>query len=158
MERMLYRVINTRQCGTEILELRYQGTPVAEIARHYGISVARVSKVYYRALAPLAEPIAELERKRALEVADQALVRFWTIEQADTDPKLRIKAPLSVLKWEEYRSHLLGLDDLPPPTVAAVDIERRADREKQLRLVRDMPREERQTIREIHQRSRSASP
>jgi DNA-binding CsgD family transcriptional regulator len=149
------RVIDARRREAEILELRYQGTPLAEIAKRYGISVARVSKLYYRALARIAEPIADLERKRTLEVADKALARLWTIEQTETDPELRIKISLSILRWEECRSRLLGLDDLPRPAMKlAVNLEQQQTREEQMILVRAMTPDERRAIQEIERRAK----
>src|SRR5215472_13674921 len=77
--------VEARRREAKILELRYQGTAIVEIAEHYGISASRVSKIYYRALARITEPIAELERKRALEVADRALARLWSLVEPVAD-------------------------------------------------------------------------
>jgi DNA-binding CsgD family transcriptional regulator len=120
-----HRAIEARRREAEILELRYQGTPVVEIGQRFGISAARVSKIYYRALARIAEPIAELERKRALEVVDRALAELWPMLKSVDDPSIRkaplgmgmlelgldarIKVSLTILRWEEYRARLLGL-------------------------------------------------
>jgi DNA-binding CsgD family transcriptional regulator len=119
------RAIETRKREAQILELRYQGVSLIEIAERYGISATRVSKIYYRALARIAEPIAELERRRALEVADRALAKLWSMVDPLTpgvdpimpelDAEARIKVYLTILRWEEYRARLLGLFELELP-------------------------------------------
>jgi DNA-binding CsgD family transcriptional regulator len=129
------RAIETRKREAEILELRYQGTTVVEIGQRYGISAPRVSKIYYRALARIAGPIAELERKRALEVVDRALAALWSMVKSVDDPPTpeaslgmlelgvdaRLRALLAILRWEEYRSRLLGLFDVELPAPAKVE-------------------------------------
>jgi hypothetical protein len=130
------RAIETRKREAEILELRYQGTTVVEIGQRYGISATRVSKIYHRALARIAEPIAALERKRALEVIDRALAELWSMVKSEDDPPTpkapmgmgmlelgvdaRIKVLLAILRCEEYRARLLGLFDLELPDPAKV--------------------------------------
>src|SRR5690242_6119844 len=95
--------IEARRREAEILELRYQATPVIEIGQRFGISAARVSKIYYCALARIAEPIAEVERKRALQVIDRALAELWPMVKSVDDPPIP-KAPLGMSMLE------LGVD------------------------------------------------
>ena len=54
---------------------------MVEVSERFGISAACVSKIYYRALARIAQPIAE--RKRALEVADRALAELWSMVEPE---------------------------------------------------------------------------
>jgi hypothetical protein len=96
-----------------------------------------------------------MEHKRALEIADRALARLWTIGKTETDHEIRIKASLSILRWEEYRGRLLGFDDLPHHSAAAgLEEERQRDRQDRLQLLRAMTRDELHTIREIQARVR----
>lgn len=119
------RLAQARQKEAEVLELRYRGVPNRIIAQRLGLSQPRTSVIYKTGIGRIAEPIAALERQRALEVIDRMLQKLWAKEQelpaarviryADgrvetiTDNSGWVRIIESILKVEQYRSNLLNL-------------------------------------------------
>jgi hypothetical protein len=103
-------MIDARKREAEILELRYRGASLSTIAVQYGISQARVSMIYKKALQRIQEPIVHEERKRWLEVNDRLRLRAFSVlgeNLSDPDKVLAAIARIEKLEW--MRAQVLGL-------------------------------------------------
>jgi predicted transcriptional regulator len=103
------------------VELRKQGLTLEQIGQRLGVSGVMAHRYIKDSLATLqaqTQDITATERRLELSRLDALHRDLWkTIFEGNSEPELKIKAILAMLKIMERRARLLGLD---APVKAAV--------------------------------------
>ncbi len=101
----------------EVMRMRDEGLQFREIGDRLGVSMQRAHQLYSNALTEMARTVAPGAREAALRRLDAIAVEAWEVVRAGLDPGPKLAALNILLRVEQRRARLLGLD---APTVHAV--------------------------------------
>lgn len=100
--------------GADIIRMRREKTPWAEIAKKWNITEARAAQIYRETIAnhpmtAMAVDEYRVEEQELIEVAVGSLLKMCLSDNPQITPRTKVEAWNSLRGWAEHKAKLLGL-------------------------------------------------